>query len=99
MSASVVGLLGPIWFEPARGHRPEVALLEIGLPGMDGNHVAEHLRWEEFGKDLLLIAVSGYGNEEDRQRARSVGFDQFATKPVDCSTLLALLATPGLAAP
>jgi CheY-like chemotaxis protein len=74
-------------------------LLDIGLPGVDGNQVAEHLRREEFEKDLLLIAVSGYGNEEDLQRARSAGFDQFATNPVDCSMMLALRATPGSAAP
>ncbi|MGO9470405.1 MAG: ATP-binding protein [Isosphaeraceae bacterium] len=89
---------GPAGLEAARGHRPEVVLLDIGLPGMDGYQVAEQLRREDFGRDLLLIAVTGYGNEEDRRRARFAGFDQFVTKPVDHATLLALLAAPGSAA-
>lgn len=89
---------GPSGIELARGHRPNVVLLDIGLPGMDGYEVAEQLRREEFGKDLVLIAVTGYGHEEDRQRARSAGFDQFVTKPVDYATLLALLPAAGPAA-
>ncbi len=89
---------GPSGLEAARGHRPDVVLLDIGLPGMDGYQVAEQLRREDFGKDLVLIAVTGYGHDEDRQRARSAGFDQFVTKPVDYATLLALLPAPGPAA-
>jgi PAS domain S-box-containing protein len=88
---------GPSGLETARGQRPDVILLDIGLPGMDGYQVAEQLRREDFGKDLRLIAVTGYGHESDRQRARSAGFDQFVTKPVDYSTLLALVAAPGSA--
>lgn len=89
---------GPSGLEAARGHRPDVVLLDIGLPGMDGYQVAEQLRREEFGKDLVIIAVTGYGHEEDRQRARSAGFDQFVTKPVDYATLLALIPATGSAA-
>jgi PAS domain S-box-containing protein len=89
---------GPSGLEAARGHRPDVVLLDIGLPGMDGYQVAEQLRQEDFGKNLLLIAVTGYGHQEDRQRARSAGFDQFVTKPVDYATLLALVAAPDSAA-
>jgi PAS domain S-box-containing protein len=88
---------GPSGLEAARGHRPDVVLLDIGLPGMDGYQVAEQLRREDFGKSLLLIAVTGYGHEEDRQRARSAGFDQFVTKPVDYATLAALLPAAGVA--
>ena len=60
---------GPTGLEVARAHCPEVLLLDIGLPGMDGYQVAKQLRREEYGKDVLLIAVTGYGQEEDRQRA------------------------------
>jgi CheY-like chemotaxis protein/two-component sensor histidine kinase len=82
---------GPSGLEAVRAHRPEVVLLDIGLPGMDGFEVADLLRREEFGKDVLLIAVTGYGQEEDRQHAFSAGFDHFVTKPVDYPTLLALM--------
>jgi two-component system CheB/CheR fusion protein len=90
---------GRTGLEAARGHRPEVVLLDIGLPGLDGYQVAEQLRREDFGKDMLLIAVTGYGNEEDRQQARSAGFDHFVTKPVDYATLVALMMDPASAAP
>ena len=79
----------------ARPDRPYVLLLDIGLPGMDGYQVANQLRREEFGKDLLLIAVTGYGQEEDRQRALSAGFDHFVTKPVDDAALQTLLVVSG----
>jgi signal transduction histidine kinase len=83
---------GPSGLEAARIHRPQVVLLDIGLPGMDGYQVAERLRREEFGKSIRLVAVTGYGQEEDRERALSAGFDQFVTKPVDYATLLTLTA-------
>ena len=88
---------GPTGLKAAQAHRPEVLLLDIGLPGMDGYQIAEQLRREEFGKDLLLIAVTGYGREEDRQRALSAGFDHFMTKPVDHAALQALMAVPDAA--
>jgi PAS domain S-box-containing protein len=88
---------GPSGLEAARVHRPEVLLLDIGLPGMDGYQVAEQLRREAFGKDVVLIAATGYGQEEDRQRALSAGFDHFVIKPVDYATLQALMAPSGSA--
>ena len=90
---------GPTGLEAVRAHRPEVVLLDIGLPGMDGYQVAEHLRREEFGKDMLLIAVTGYGHEEDRQQALAAGFDHFVTKPVDYATLVSLMISPRSATP
>jgi CheY-like chemotaxis protein len=90
---------GPTGLEAARGHRPEVVLLDIGLPGLDGYQVAEQLRQEEFGKDVLLIAVTGYGQEEDRQQAFSAGFDHFLTKPVDYATLREIMVATSSAAP
>ncbi|MBX6312346.1 MAG: response regulator [Isosphaeraceae bacterium] len=78
--------------EAAHIHRPQVVLLDIGLPGMDGYQVAERLRAEEDLKDCLLIAISGYGQERDRHRSQAAGFDHHLVKPVDYDALLALLA-------
>jgi PAS domain S-box-containing protein len=90
---------GPSGLEAARLRRPEVVLLDIGLPGMDGYQVAERLRGAEFGQAVRLIAVTGYGQEEDRQRAFSAGFDQVVTKPVDYATLRILMVGPGSGRP
>ena len=62
--------------------RPDVALVDIGLPGMDGYEVARQARSLPGGKRIRLIAISGYGQDKDRQRARDAGFDQHLTKPV-----------------
>jgi CheY-like chemotaxis protein len=75
----------------AREHRPEVMLLDIGLPGMDGYELATTLRGEEWSKDSVLIAVSGYGEEQARDRSKEAGFHQHLVKPVNFDTILALL--------
>jgi CheY-like chemotaxis protein len=84
---------GPEALEVARTYRPDVVLMEIGLPGMDGYEVAEQLRKQEGIPHPLLVAVTGYGNEQYRQRAREAGFDCFLVKPVDPDVLRKLLAT------
>ena len=81
---------GPAALEVARSHRPEVVLLDIGLPGMDGYEVARALRGGGFA-DAVIIAVSGYGGDEDRERSRAAGFDHHLVKPVDFDSLLALM--------
>jgi CheY-like chemotaxis protein len=86
---------GRTGLEAARDHRPEVVLLDIGLPGLNGYQVAEQLRREDFGKGMLLVAVSGHGHEECRQQARFAGFDHFVTTPVDYNTLRTLLVDSG----
>jgi CheY-like chemotaxis protein len=79
-------------FEMARAHRPEIVLLDIGLPGMDGYEVVRRLRAEECCKDSLFIAVSGYGQPEDLRRSKEVGFDHHLVKPVDYDALMTLFA-------
>jgi len=69
--------------ESARDFRPQVVLLDIGLPGMDGYEVARRLRSHDETKDTCLIAVTGYGRIEDRERTFASGFDYHLTKPVD----------------
>jgi len=72
--------------------RPEVVLLDIGLPGIDGYEVARRLRREASLDGVLMVAMTGYGQERDRQLSREAGFDHHLVKPVDPSTLQALLA-------
>ncbi|APW62185.1 hybrid sensor histidine kinase/response regulator [Paludisphaera borealis] len=72
--------------------RPEFILLDIGLPGMDGYEVASRLRRQEGSRDAVIIAVSGYGQDEDKRRSREAGFDHHLVKPVDHDALLALLS-------
>jgi CheY-like chemotaxis protein len=78
--------------EIARSYRPEVVLLDIGLPLLDGYQVARTLREEGF-HDTIIIAVSGYGQEEDRQRSREAGMDHHLTKPVDVQTISELIVS------
>ena len=72
--------------------RPEVVLLDIGLPGMDGYEVASRLRADPQVESALIVALTGYGQEDDRQRALAAGFDHHLTKPVDLDALRELLS-------
>ena len=77
--------------EAARQFHPEVVLCDLGLPGMSGYEVAEELRRDPSTRSARLIAVTGYGREEDRRRSKAAGFDLHLTKPVDPAKLRALL--------
>ena len=85
---------GPTALELARNFLPEVVVLDLGLPGMDGFEVALHLRAIAELNGLLLIAASGYDRESDRQRTRESGFDHHLAKPVDIDQLLSLIRAP-----
>jgi CheY-like chemotaxis protein len=65
-----VAYSGPEGIEEAKKYRPEFVLLDIGLPGMDGYEVAAHLRRDECCRDAVIIAISGYGQDEDRRRSK-----------------------------
>ncbi len=69
--------------EVARSFRPEVMFLDLGLPGRDGYEVGRMIRREFPPGTLWLVALSGYGQEEDRRRTREIGFDQHLVKPAD----------------
>jgi CheY-like chemotaxis protein len=78
--------------------RPHVILLDIGLPGLNGYETAITIRDQSWGKDILLIAVTGWGQDDDRQKAKDAGFDAHLVKPVDHASLAKLLAeTPNSA--
>jgi len=83
---------GPHALEAATALRPQVVLLDIGLPGMDGLEVARQLRQLPECQDVLLVAVTGYGQDEDRQRSHEAGFDCHLVKPVNPGDLQELLA-------
>jgi signal transduction histidine kinase len=78
--------------DTARTYTPHIVLLDIGLPGMDGYEVARRLREQENFGDTLLIAVTGYGQEEDRRQSHEARLDHHLTKPVDPEKLRRLLA-------
>ena len=79
--------------EAAREYHPDVIVLDIGLPDIDGCQVAERLRQEPNLNGVLLIALTGYGQDEDRQRCYDAGFDEHLIKPVDPGSLEALLSS------
>lgn len=78
--------------EAAQRLLPQIVLLDIGLPGMDGYQVAAQLKQMDCCKNSKIIAVSGYGQEDDRRRARDAGFDHHLVKPVDHEALIRLIA-------
>ncbi len=86
---------GPAVLQAVRRFRPDVVLLDIGLPGMSGYDVARQLRSQPEGKGLVLAALTGYGQEEDRRKSREAGFDFHLTKPPNPDTLEAFIASPG----
>ena len=77
--------------ERASQSAPDIVLLDLGLPIVDGYQVAATLRAQVGGNAPLLIAISGYGQPEDRERSKAVGFDHHLVKPIDCDVLLALM--------
>ncbi len=78
--------------EAAGWFRPDLALLDIGMPKLNGFEVASHIREQPWGKNVVLVAVTGWGQEEDKRRAVEAGFDLHPTKPVDPTALEQVLA-------
>jgi CheY-like chemotaxis protein/two-component sensor histidine kinase len=75
----------------ARIERPQAIILDIGMPGMNGYEVARRIRVEAWGERTLLIAVTGWGQAEDKQRSRDAGFDHHLTKPIDVAEVEKIL--------
>ncbi|MGQ0639743.1 MAG: response regulator [Gemmatimonadaceae bacterium] len=72
----------------AEAYRPDVVLLDIGMPKMNGYDACRRIREQEWGRGMLLIALTGWGQDEDRERSREAGFDHHLVKPVDPEALL-----------
>lgn len=79
----------------AASHRPRMALVDIGLPDIDGHEVARRLRADPRHQGLFLVALTGWGQDVDRRRSRDAGFDQHLVKPVDIDRLLDMLKNLG----
>jgi signal transduction histidine kinase/ActR/RegA family two-component response regulator len=77
----------------AEQFRPDVVLLDIGLPKLNGYEVAQRLRASNWGKTLTLVAITGWGLAEDKRRAMAAGFDRHLTKPVDVDELRSIVAS------
>jgi CheY-like chemotaxis protein len=84
---------GPEALAAAAEFEPDAVVLDIGLPEMDGYEVARRLRGNPRFANLLLLAVSGYGRDDDRRRSREAGFDHHLTKPVSVDELNALIVS------
>ena len=82
---------GRAGLEKATGERPDVVLLDLGLPGIDGFEVARRLRRLPQGDGMLIVAVTAYRGEEHRRQAVEAGFDKYLMKPVDIETLRLVL--------
>ncbi len=78
--------------EAAAGFRPDVVLLDIGMPRLNGYEAARRIREQPWGEAVVLVALTGWGQEEDRRRSAEAGFDPHLVKPVDPAALEALLA-------
>jgi signal transduction histidine kinase len=83
---------GQLALEYAERHRPEVALLDIGMPMLDGYEVARRIRAQPWGQRITLVALTGWGQDSDRRRSREAGFDSHLVKPLDLEKLTELLA-------
>ena len=77
--------------EAVEKHRPDVVLLDIGLPKLSGHDVCRHVREQPWGKDIVVIALTGWGQEEDRRRSQEAGFNGHLVKPVNYDELFNLL--------
>jgi CheY-like chemotaxis protein/anti-sigma regulatory factor (Ser/Thr protein kinase) len=84
---------GPAALAAFEANKPDVALLDIGMPRANGYEVARQIRAEPGGRDVLLIAITGWAQDSDKARSRAAGFDHHLTKPIEPQSLIELLAS------
>jgi CheY-like chemotaxis protein/two-component sensor histidine kinase len=85
---------GPAALAAVKSFKPDVVLLDIGMPGMDGFEVARRIREDRDNDNLVLIALTGWGQVEDRNRTQAAGFDHHLVKPADITALQTVLGVP-----
>jgi CheY-like chemotaxis protein len=79
--------------DAAQQFRPDVVLLDIGLPRLNGFDACRRIREQPWGKNMVLVALTGWGQDEDRRKSKDAGFDHHMVKPVDYDVLMNLLAS------
>lgn len=84
---------GPTAVQVALDYRPDIVLLDIGLPGLNGYEVAKRIRQQPDFKNVVLVALTGYGQDSDRQNSLQAGFDHHLVKPARLAQLQKILAT------
>jgi CheY-like chemotaxis protein len=84
---------GPTALETALDYRPDVAILDLGLPGVDGFEVARRMHQQPILQKVVLVAMTGYGTDSDRQRSQEAGFDHYLFKPANFEKLHDILAS------
>jgi CheY-like chemotaxis protein len=87
-----VAYSGPAALEAAVEYQPDLVLMDVGMPGMDGYEVARRLRQQPRLQDVVIVAMTGYGQESDREQAQKAGFDHHLVKPVKSEELQEVLA-------
>jgi CheY-like chemotaxis protein len=87
---------GPDAIQEAASYRPDFIVLDVGMPTLDGYEAARRIRSEPWSNGVVLVALTGWGQEEDRARAQNAGFDFHLTKPANPEALAKLLAGDGL---
>ena len=83
-------------FDSAERELPDVVLLDLGLPTLSGYEVCRRIRQQSWGREMFVIALTGWGQDEDRQKTREAGFDGHLVKPVAYDALLRLLDSLGM---
>jgi signal transduction histidine kinase/CheY-like chemotaxis protein len=91
---SRIALNGQAGLQAVSEFRPDLVLLDIGMPGIDGYETCRRIRLEPFGRDVLIVALTGWGQEQDKRRALDAGFDAHLTKPADPAVLERILSAP-----
>ena len=79
--------------EEARAFQPDVVFLDIGMPALDGHETARRIRQEPWGKKMVLVALTGWGQNEDRRRSKEAGFNHHLVKPADPSVVAKLISS------
>jgi CheY-like chemotaxis protein len=87
-----VALEGMEGIRVAEEFRPDVVLLDIGMPNLDGHEVCRRIRAHDWGRSMVLIAQTGWGQDEDRRRTQAAGFDWHLVKPINHAALTEMLA-------
>jgi DNA-binding response OmpR family regulator len=81
---------GQMAVQEAERFRPDLVLLDIGLPDISGHEVCRRIREQPWGQSMMIVAVTGWGQDADRQRSTHAGFDRHLVKPVDHDEIIAL---------